>query len=121
MKLNFSKYLLIFGIIYLSANNGFSQVGIHLDKIEISNNDHNIFSPLSYQHPDYYLFYSFSKKAMKESLKRKMPPKPIPQIYSFDELALFCKIEVKIEKALKKNFKFRLGTLDYVNRLEQKY
>lgn len=45
---------------------------------------------------------------------------PIPNYYSYDCLAFFCKIEVKLEKAVKMPIKFRLGDVDYVDRLEGK-
>jgi len=44
----------------------------------------------------------------------------IPNFYSYDELAFFCKIEVKLEKAVKLPIKFRLGDVEYVDRLEGK-
>ena len=43
-----------------------------------------------------------------------------PTIYSFDHLALFCKIEVQLEKAVKFPVKFRLGDVQYVDKLEGK-
>lgn len=44
----------------------------------------------------------------------------VPILYSYHELAFFCKIEVKLEKAVKLPIKFRLGDVDYVDRLEGK-
>ena len=44
----------------------------------------------------------------------------ITNYYSYDCLAFFCKIEVKLEKAVKMPIKFRLGDVDYVDRLEGK-
>lgn len=36
------------------------------------------------------------------------------------DLPLFCKIEYHLDKILPVSFRFRLGSLDYVNQLEQK-
>ena len=40
--------------------------------------------------------------------------------YDYNDLAFFCKIEVKLEKALKLPVKFRLGSVQYVDYLEGK-
>ncbi|GAB5554727.1 MAG: hypothetical protein Sapg2KO_43180 [Saprospiraceae bacterium] len=44
-----------------------------------------------------------------------------PKAYSFEHLAFFCRLEVKMEKASKMPVRFRLGTVDYVDRMEGKY
>ena len=44
----------------------------------------------------------------------------VPIIYSYEELAPFCKLEVKMEKVVKMPIKFRLGSVDYVDYLEGK-
>lgn len=41
-------------------------------------------------------------------------------IYRYDDLAVFCKIEVKMEKASGFPVKFRLGEVNYVEKLEGK-
>ena len=40
--------------------------------------------------------------------------------YNFDNLAMFCKIEEKVAKKSNLHMRLRLGSLDYVNYLEQK-
>mgnify|MGYP000456998746 FL=1 len=40
--------------------------------------------------------------------------------YNYDDLAIFCKLEVKMEKASGFPVKFRLGEVNYVERLEGK-
>jgi hypothetical protein len=45
----------------------------------------------------------------------------VPKAYSFDHLGLFCKWEVKMEKAAGLPVKFRLGEVQYVERMEGKY
>lgn len=47
--------------------------------------------------------------------------KKIPQAYCYNELAFFCKLEVKIEKKINFPFKFRLGTVDHTDYLEGKF
>jgi hypothetical protein len=42
-----------------------------------------------------------------------------PSFYS-DKLGFFCKEELKLEKKIKIPFRFRLGSLNYVNQLEGK-
>lgn len=41
--------------------------------------------------------------------------------WSYEDLAFFCKIEVKLEKAVKMPIKFRLGEVQEVERMEGKY
>lgn len=99
---------------FLVKNLAFSQIGIHLPEIQpvqienaFSNSSNLLVTPS---------FQTFNK--INQPIKKA--PRKIPLAYSYQDLAPFCKVEVKIEKALKKSFKIRLGTLDYVNYLEQK-
>lgn len=41
--------------------------------------------------------------------------------YNYNDLALFCKLDVKLEKAARFPLKFRLGEVQYVDQLEGKY
>jgi len=54
----------------------------------------------------------------------RQPPQPGPQaapsLYDFRELAPFCKLDVKLEHTFRMPVKFRLGEVQYVDRLEQK-
>ena len=43
-----------------------------------------------------------------------------PQWYSVDQLPFFCKMEVKMEKAIKFPVKVRLGEVQYVEKMEGK-
>ncbi len=45
----------------------------------------------------------------------------VPSIYRFDELGLFCKFEVQIEKATRFPVKIRLGEVEAVDRKEGKW
>ncbi len=44
----------------------------------------------------------------------------IPRAYSYQELGFFCKWEVQLEKAAQLPVKFRLGEVQYVERMEGK-
>ena len=48
------------------------------------------------------------------------PVNQVPLAYAYKDLALFCKLEVKMEKVVKMPVKFRLGSVDYVDWLEGK-
>lgn len=41
--------------------------------------------------------------------------------YAVEDLTFFCRLEVKIEKKLRMPFKFRLGEVQYTERMEGKY
>lgn len=44
----------------------------------------------------------------------------LPAAWCYRDLAFFCKLEVKMEKAARFPVKFRLGDVEYVDRLEGK-
>jgi len=45
---------------------------------------------------------------------------PIPKAYSYEDLAVFCKLEVKLEETFRFPVKIRLGEVNYVEMLEGK-
>ena len=47
-------------------------------------------------------------------------PTSFPQWYSVERLPFFCKMEVKMEKAIKFPVKVRLGEVQYVEKMEGK-
>ena len=49
-----------------------------------------------------------------------MEKQSTPSFYCYDDLAFFCKIEVQLEKIVQLPFKFRLGSVQYVDYLEGK-
>jgi hypothetical protein len=110
------KLLMIFLVSFFASHMLFGQVGVHMEKT--SNSDFNL--NIQQNHKTNSSFPFLSSFVFSVENNTKIKPAKIPLAYSYRDLAPFCKVEVKIEKALKKSFKFRLGTLDYVNYLEQK-
>ncbi len=51
---------------------------------------------------------------------RNVPIKIISSDYYIQNLAFFCKKELQLEKVTKVLFRFRLGSIDYVDHLEGK-
>lgn len=48
-------------------------------------------------------------------------PNQQPRAWSYQDLAFFCKLEVKLEKATNLPIKFRLGEVQYAENREGKY
>ena len=44
----------------------------------------------------------------------------VPKAYNYEHLAFFCKLEVQIETITKNPIKFRLGDVQYIEKLEGK-
>lgn len=68
--------------------------------------------------PQYIPIYNTTDLDIKQTLLHKKWDKNYA--YSYDKLAFFCKIEVKLEKQAKLPIKVRLGEVNYTERLEGK-
>ena len=55
-----------------------------------------------------------------QTLTQKIQTLSLSETY-WEELGFFCKMEIKMEQKARFPVKFRLGTVDYVDRLEGKY
>ena len=57
------------------------------------------------------------------STPTKLPPLSQQMLapYHVDDLAFFCRLEVKLEKKIGLPFKFRLGEVQYTEKMEGKY
>ena len=67
--------------------------------------------PLDYEYPTQI---KENEKGAENFLKNRLNP------YRYTELGFFCKIDVKLEQKVGLPVRFRLGTADYVDRLEGK-
>lgn len=63
---------------------------------------------------------TLGKKNIFTNSKAVKPPEFLNR-YDVEDLAFFCKIEVKLEKKLQMPFKFRLGEVQYTEKMEGKY
>ncbi|MCB0565991.1 MAG: hypothetical protein KDD01_16595, partial [Phaeodactylibacter sp.] len=62
-----------------------------------------------------------SPRALESTTRKQvLEAPPMPAAYSYDKLGAFCKWEVQLEKAARMPVKFRLGEVQYVERLEGK-
>jgi len=62
----------------------------------------------------------FEKEALPGLEQAILTPDQLPRAYAYHDLAFFCRLEVQLESSLSIPFKIRLGSVDYVNYLEQK-
>lgn len=75
---------------------------------------------LSYGFQQFSLITAFSSKESIPSFQQLAQTK-VPQAWSYQDLAFFCRLEVKMEKAANIPIKFRLGEVQYVENMEGKY
>ena len=67
-----------------------------------------------------YLKNDFSFKKIDLKSNRDFMPQTVPQYYCYNKLAMFCKLEVKMEKKFQYPIKIRLGTVEQADFLEGK-
>ena len=99
-----AKYLIVALVILLVPIIGVGQHNSHLITKEV--NKLNLTSPLD-------RLYKFPKGIKQNRLQQR-------SIFEVEKLPLFCKIEHKLSKNSNVNLRMRLGSLDYVNKLEGK-
>lgn len=80
------------------------------------------FQQIDIKFPTYPLYFSEGTLLSDKPFEKITSPKyTAPKLYAYEDLAFFCRLEVKMDKASKMPVRFRLGSVDYVNRLEGKY
>lgn len=63
---------------------------------------------------------SLSQLASREQLSANGPLQSIPKTYDYHALSVFCKLDVQLDRIAPLNIRFRLGDVQYVDRLEKK-
>ena len=76
--------------------------------------------PLPFK-PQLWPFQKFQVKRTKNETPKLMMNTPIPSVYNYHNLAMFCKLEVQLEHTVKFPIKVRLGEVQYVEKMEGKY
>ena len=98
------KFVFIIFISVIFSVEGFSQ--FILNKPSVQKKEIKLISPLD-------MLYNVPESKNVSILKYQ-------SIFDAKKLPLFCKIEHKLSKSSKINLRMRLGSLDYVNKLEGK-
>lgn len=70
--------------------------------------------------PNAFTIFPFTNTNLSHSFQSTTPSYHTPVVYCYQDIGFFCKIDVQLEKAVKLPVKFRLGTVQYVNKLEGK-
>lgn len=110
MNINFAIRLLVILCCYTSHLNAQSRMGSRLAALQ------------QWQIPraTWHFQDAFLPVASEKRLYLAPVPK-VPSCYDYHQLAFFCKLEVRIEKKVSIPFRFRLGSVDYVDYLEGKH
>lgn len=106
---------LIFGNISLQSQNTYQISGKSLPELK----QEQLSEPLSFSTPSRLFFINFTNTTP-QTLTQKNQALSLSETY-WKELGFFCKMEIKMEQKSRFPVKFRLGTVDYVDRLEGKY
>ena len=64
--------------------------------------------------------FNFSSKKTNTTFKSvsNLTVRSLPNVYEYNELGFFCKLDLRMDKTMYMPFRFRLGNLEYVNKLE---
>lgn len=114
-------FKILFIACFLNAPAAMAQVGLNPNHfVEFSLHSATIYQPvfhprLSVLNSD--IFYKSFPRGDDFNLNSTIS---FPKLYTYDDLALFCKVEVRLEKAATFPVKFRLGDVNYVDQLEGK-
>lgn len=117
MKLIFKTSLLVLFIIVGNTINSQNAIGVQLNKDLFKTGKEYYFSLpviLSIFNSQFYHFKSSSDATSKQIDLSEIA-------FDCNDLATFCRLELKLEKATKFPIKFRLGEVQYVERMEGKY
>jgi hypothetical protein len=105
------KFKLIFIYIFFQSIVSYAQINNYqLLKQQFNYQEEFIFEKI--QLPNINIFSPIKKTVIAH--------KQVPKAYNYDDLAFFCKLEVKIENVTKVPIKFRLGDFQYIEKLEGK-
>ncbi|MBT8219270.1 MAG: hypothetical protein KJP00_05585 [Bacteroidia bacterium] len=86
-----------------------SEIGLKIDLSSIED--------INFEYPVHFLFTSNKEDTALFQFNDNLVA---PTIFSYQELGFFCKVDLKLEKALKIPVRFRLGTVEEVDFLERK-
>ena len=108
-------------VFFLNPSVIIAQVGLKSDHLKVLPILSVNFHPFFFDASSFKLkTTNYSNYHFKKPDSQKNSAMLIPQTYSVEALAFFCKVEVKLEKTVRFPVKFRLGDVDYVDQLEGK-
>jgi hypothetical protein len=116
-----SWFKIFVAISLFSFSNLNAQIGLHFNDLTILPLSSTTFNDSFFNnYPTVYKIETKPNNHLSSFDFQKDISKPFPKIYAFKNLAFFCKVEVKLEKAARFPVKFRLGDVNYVDQLEGK-
>ncbi|MEZ4952646.1 MAG: hypothetical protein R2825_03600 [Saprospiraceae bacterium] len=107
-------------VLFISVwENAYSQnaIGVRLNKELLKTKSLNYFSI-----PAVSILFNSEFHQLKNAAVNNLNQVDLTEIaFDCNDLATFCRLELKLEKAAKFPIKFRLGEVQYVERMEGKY